>query len=238
MSFASEVKNQICKEEVDRNQARAQLCALFQCRATWNMNRMGMYISFQTENANIAKHVFQMVKQVYQVQGQLSVLKKMRLKKNNIYRVDIVDQASYILDDLGILTASGLHYKPMRKMIQSDKMARAYLQGCFLASGSINDPSTSDYHLEVSSSNEQLTQSMCDLMQRFYLPARTIQRKNNYVAYIKAGDKIADFLRLCNASNALFEFEDARIQRDFYNQITRLDNCELANEVKTQKSSQ
>ena len=55
--------------------------------------------------------------------------------------------------------------------------------------------------------------------------------------YIKAGDKIADFLRLCNASNALFEFEDSRIQRDFYNQITRLDNCEVANEVKSLKAA-
>ena len=54
---------------------------------------------------------------------------------------------------------------------------------------------------------------------------------------IKAGDKIADFLRLCNASNALFEFEDSRIQRDFYNQITRLDNCEVANEVKSLKAA-
>ena len=49
---------------------------------------------------------------------------------------------------------------------------------------------------------------------------------------MKAGEKIADFLRLCNASDALFEFEDSRIQRDFYNQITRLDNCEVANEMK------
>lgn len=57
------------------------------------------------------------------------------------------------------------------------------------------------------------------------------------MVYIKAGDKIADFLRLCNASNALFEFEDSRIQRDFYNQITRLDNCEVANEVKSLKAA-
>lgn len=54
---------------------------------------------------------------------------------------------------------------------------------------------------------------------------------------MKAGEKIADFLRLCNASDALFEFEDSRIQRDFYNQITRLDNCEVANEMKAMKAA-
>lgn len=42
---------------------------------------------------------------------------------------------------------------------------------------------------------------------------------------------------MCNASDALFEFEDSRIQRDFYNQITRLDNCEVANEMKAMKAA-
>ena len=42
MSFTSEIKAQICKEEVDRNQARAQLCALFQMRASLHMNMSGM----------------------------------------------------------------------------------------------------------------------------------------------------------------------------------------------------
>ena len=81
MSFTSEIKAQICKEEVDRNQARAQLCALFQMRASLHMNVSGMYLSYQTENANIAKHVFQLMKMVYDVNPRLSVVKNMRLKR-------------------------------------------------------------------------------------------------------------------------------------------------------------
>lgn len=237
MSFTSETKNQICKEEVDVNEAKAQLCALFQIRASLHMNWQGMYLSFQVENANIAKHVFQLLKQNYQVDPRLSVLKKMQLKKNNIYRIQVYEKASEILDDLGIMTDTGLHYTPSSKLIRSEKNARAYLQGCFLASGSINDPKKANYHMEITCSNQDLAHSIQKLMERFYLPAKIIQRKNLYVVYMKAGDKIADFLRLCNASDALFEFEDSRIQRDLYNQITRLDNCELANEMKTMKAA-
>ena len=65
MSFTSEVKNQICKDEVDANASKAQLCALFQIRASLHMNWQGMYLSFQSENATIAKHVFQLLKQNY-----------------------------------------------------------------------------------------------------------------------------------------------------------------------------
>ena len=70
-------------------------------------------------------------------------------------------------------------------------------------------------------------------MNRFYLPAKVIKRRNQHVVYLKASDKIADFLRMCKADEALLEFEDTRIQRDFYNSLTRLDNCELANEMKS-----
>lgn len=57
------------------------------------------------------------------------------------------------------------------------------------------------------------------------------------MVYLKAGDKIGDFLRLIDASNALLQFEDLRISRDFYNQMSRLNNCELANEMKSLKAA-
>lgn len=102
MSFTSEVKNQICKDEVDANASKAQLCALFQIRASLHMNWQGMYLSFQSENATIAKHVFQLLKQNYHVDPRLAVLKKMQLKKNNIYRIQVYEKAEEILQDLQI----------------------------------------------------------------------------------------------------------------------------------------
>ena len=200
MSFTSEVKNQICKDEVDANASKAQLCALFQIRASLHMNWQGMYLSFQSENATIAKHVFQLLKQNYHVDPRLAVLKKMQLKKNNIYRIQVYEKAEEILQDLQIMTDTGLHTTPRSKMIRSEKMARAYLQGCFLASGSINDPKTTNYHMEITCTDEDLAKTIQKLMERFYLPAKIIKRKNQFVVYMKAGEKIADFLRLCNAS--------------------------------------
>lgn len=237
MSFTSETKQQICYEKLDDKTGRAQLCALLQMRASLHMNWQGMYLSFQTENATIAKHVFQLMKSLYQVDPRLSVLKKMQLKKNNIYRLQVYEKTKEILSDLMILTDSGLHFSPPAVLTRSQANARAYLQGCFLAGGSINDPKTTNYHLEIATHEEQMAKGIQKLMQRFYLPAKMILRKNTYVVYLKAGDKIADFLRLCNASQALFDFEDSRIQRDFYNNLKRLDNCELANEMKTLKAA-
>lgn len=237
MSFTYDVKHEICQDELDDQQAKAQLAALLLVKAALHMNWQGMYLSFQVENAAVAKHTWKLVKRLYAVSPRLSVLKKMNLKKNNIYRIQIYDQCDAILKDLQILDESGLHARPGYGLIRSEKNARAFLQGCFLAAGSVNSPRTSKYHLEISVQHEDLATSIRKTMDRFGLHARITQRKNSYVVYIKAGDKIADFLRLCDASGSLLHFEDTRISRDFYNQMRRLDNCELANEVKSLKAA-
>lgn len=126
----------------------------------------------------------------------------MRLK-NNFYRIQVFEKANEILSDLGIVTETGLHYKPLNKMIRSEKMARPFT-GSFLASG---------FHLiilkhpiiiwkcPVRNRVDGIGQK---IMERFYLPAKIVQRKKYFVVYMKAGDKIADFcacampVRLCS----------------------------------------
>ncbi|WP_297566730.1 DNA-binding protein WhiA [uncultured Faecalibaculum sp.] len=237
MSFTYDVKQEISGAQLDDRQASAQLAALLLVKATLHMNSHGTYLSFQVENASVAKHVWLLVKRLYTVEPRLAVLRKMRLKKNNIYRIVIEQGASRILEDLGILDDRGLHVKPDYDLIRSEKNARAFLQGCFLASGSVNSPRTANYHLEISVSHQELADSIRRIMDRFFLSARITERKSLWVVYIKAGDKIGDFLRLIDASNALLQFEDQRISRDFYNQMRRLDNCELANEMKSLKAA-
>lgn len=237
MSFSSDVKQEISQHEISGSPAKAMLCALFLVRASLNWNRGQTWISFQTENASIAKLVFRLIKNEYSAMVQLSILRKMNLKKNNVYCLTIQSQANDILEDLGILREGGLYDVPPYALIRSEKNARAFLQGLFLAAGSINHPKTTNYHMELALPSDELADLTIRLLERFHIPAKSTQRKQMAVVYTKVGDKIADFLRLLNASESLFLFEDQRIQRDFYNQLTRLDNCEVANEMKTMKAA-
>lgn len=232
MSFTSEAKQQICMEELDEGMARSQLSALFFLRARLIFSGGDTRVSFQSENASITKHVFQLLRTLYDIEPGLSVLRKMHLKKNNIYCVEAAG-AMDILEDLGIMNQGLLRLNPPARLLRSEKNARAFLQGAFLAGGSCNHPRTSNYHLEISCQEEKMAQLLQKQMERFYLPARIAKRKDQYIVYLKTGEKIADFLRLCGASEALLDFEDLRIQRDFFNSITRLNNCEVANEMKS-----
>ena len=49
------------------------------------------------------------------------------------------------------------------------------------------------------------------------------------MVYIKEAEKIGDFLRIINATQAVFYYEDIRIYRDHKNMTNRLNNCEQAN---------
>ena len=213
MSFTTDVKAEIAGNELHACCKKAELTALIQMCATMNFTSEGMQIHVQTENANTAKRIFKMLKEMYQVDTQLSVLKKMKLKKNNVYMIRVKNKAM--------------------KMVRKECCARAYLAGAFLAGGSVNSPNKSNYHLEISTTSLSLAKFIQKLMQRFDMPAKYIKRRNQEVVYLKASDKIGDFLRCIGASDALFAFEDSRIQRDFMNSLTRLDNCELANEMKS-----
>ena len=67
------------------------------------------------------------------------------------------------------------------------------------------------------------------LLNEYYLNSKILKRDNKYMIYIKEAEKIGDFLRMMNAINALFYFEDIRIYRDHKNMTNRLNNCEQAN---------
>lgn len=98
--------------------------------------------------------------------------------------------------------------------------------------GSVNSPQKTNYHLEIVTNDEAHALFIQKLMHKFDLPAKVIARRTAFVVYLKAADKIADFLRCAGAYEALMKFEDIRIHRDFRNNLTRLDNCEVANEEK------
>ena len=56
------------------------------------------------------------------------------------------------------------------------------------------------------------------------------------MVYIKESEKISDFIKMINAINSLFYYEDIRIYRDHKNMVNRLNNCEIANQEKILKS--
>lgn len=237
MSFASEIKQEVSLKVMKGNDARAELSALVQLSSSISLSAIGMTLVFQSENANVARRIYSLVKDSYTSNIEMFVKKKMNLKKNQIYGVRVLDSVNDILKDVGVYSKRGLREVPLAKIVQTDNNARAYLAGAFLATGSVNSPEKSNYHLEISTNTVEHAEFIAELLSRFNINAKIIERRNNQIVYVKSAEKIADFLRLIEADQGLLDYEDIRIARDFNNQVTRLNNMEVANEMKAMAAS-
>ena len=235
VSYASEVKQELTKLVVHPEHARVELSALLRMNGSLSLQNHHFVLTAQTENAAIARRIFSLIKQKYGIESELLVRKKMKLKKNNQYLVRLKYDTNRVLTDLDILDESGLSINTdvPEEVLNEDQRMRSYLRGAFLATGSVNNPETSRYHLEIYSLYEDHNEGIAQMMNYFHLNARTTKRRNGYIVYLKEAEKIADFLQLIGATNSMLKFEDIRIVRDMRNSVNRLVNCENANINKT-----
>lgn len=240
LTFASEVKKECTLLEVHREHAKAELTALIRMNGALSIYQQKFVLNIQSENAAIARRIYSLLKDHYQVEGELIVRRKMKLKKNNVYIVRTRLNVKEILEDLNILDmlGIGIETRVSDEIKENDQKVRSYLRGAFLAGGSVNNPEASNYHLEIYSSYEDHNNDICEMMNQFDLNAKTINRRNGFITYLKEAEKIADFLAIIGASSAVLRFEDVRIVRDMRNSVNRLVNMENANMNKTIDASQ
>lgn len=234
MSFASETKKELTQVDADDLCLKAEVSALIRMNGSLSFANRQLSLDVQTENAAIARRLYTIVKKLYPYNVELLVRKKMRLKKNNVYICRVRDGAREILADLHIVSDSfQINHTIEKSLIKKTSQKRAYLRGAFLAGGSVNNPETSAYHLEVHSLYREHGEALAAVMNEFELNAKTIERKKGFVTYLKEAEKISDFLSLVGAHRAMMKFEDVRIVRDMRNSVNRIVNCETANLNKT-----
>ncbi|WP_047984104.1 DNA-binding protein WhiA [Ornithinibacillus californiensis] len=235
MSFASEIKKELTTTEFEDCCAYSELAALIRMNGTVSLSNFNYSLDVQTENAAIARRIYTLIKKSFSpIPVELLVRKKMKLKKNNVYIVRLKEDVHEMLTELGIMKDSYTFVRGIsERYLERDCCRRAYLRGAFLAGGSINNPETSSYHLEISNTSEDHNNSLCELLNSFGLRARVLERKKGFIVYMKEAEKITEFLSIIGANNALFKFEDVRIVRDMRNSVNRLVNCETANLNKT-----
>ena len=237
MSFSTDIKNEISRYQYTNSEKSALLSALIKINGTLSMGNKNIVIDVRTENAKTAKLIFLLIQELYQIDCRLLVSKKNKLNKNNVYIAQIRNKSLEILEDLEIYKEGNLDCNPTNITLKKENAKRAYIAGCFLASGSINDPSSKNYHLEFSTNSQKHAEFVQKLIFKFGLNAKIIKRRNRHVVYLKKSEEISDFLRIINSQVGVLEFEEERINKDYWNSNNRLNICEISNEVKTLNSA-
>ncbi len=239
MSFSKKVKHELARlDNADSCCNLVELLSLFQAIGIIRKTPDYRYlIAIETENAAIARKIYKLARGILDVQIEVLVRKRVRLRKNNVYAVRMMPSLKdrKTLETLGIIfTSKGgyrIEWKP--SILKSRCCHRAYLRGAFLGCGSVGDPRLRTYHLEMNTKDGIYYKVLCELMRNFGLDPKSYLRNGSYLVYLKESEQIVDFLNIIGAHTALLQFEDVRVHKDMRNKINRIVNCETANLGKT-----
>ena len=147
-----------------------------------------------------------------------------------------------VLKELGLLRDKGDGFKAWipSALVRTDESKAAYIRAAFLGSGSCilpGEDSATGYHLEFVFGEQGIAEEFCGLLEDFELFAKTAERKETYVVYIKSKELISDFLAVIGVEKSLANFADFMEMRDESNQHNRVTNCYMGNLEKTLQAS-
>ncbi len=226
MSYTTKIKEEVLKISREKSETIAELSGYIRNNGYINNNLFHL----TTENKLIANKLIDLFKSIYEIDIKIEQKDNLNFSKNTLYLLTIEEKRDFILKDLGYFDENNNYLEqPPQYIVGANEEIRAYLRGVFLCSGSINDPKTSRYHMELLINEPKEAVFVQKLLNIFELNVKLLTRDKGYMLYIKEAEKISDYIKILGASNAVLYFENIRIYRDQKNKANRLNNCEQAN---------
>lgn len=228
MTFSSRVKEEITEYEGNLIEKRCLLSAILRYDAKISKDK----ITITSENAKIARRIYKNLKEIFGISIKIIIRNQKRFRVKQIYILEIKEKVNYILESLYIYN-NNRKIKADMTYLEADDEKISYIKGAFLSTGSINDPSTSGYHLEFVFQTKVDATFVNHILHSLNFHSKILKRSSRYMVYIKSAEEISDMIKMFNAINSLFYYEDIRIYRDHKNMVNRLNNCEIANQEKS-----
>lgn len=220
MSFASGVKNEICKLEFeDICCIRAELAGIV-CFSAQITNKV---LKINTENNMVANRIYDLAKRLYNLSLDVEI------RESGVYIVKL--SGADVIKILRDMRLGSVPFRIEKDIVRRECCKRAFIRGAFLGGGSISAPQRG-YHLELVTSHYALCKDFSAILEYFGIKPKIINRKSNYVFYIKDSEQIGDFLAALGAHTQMMEFLNIKIEKEVRNVTNRRVNCENANAEK------
>lgn len=154
------------------------------------------------------------------------------------YKIEVEGKSFIILikvKDVDMVNVNKEHILIIKEQLKEEEL-KAIIRGCFLGSGSMNNPEKK-YHLEISFSNMENLQYIYEMSKKVNINFKVLNNNSKCSLYLKEGEEISKLLALIGANKAVLKFEDIRITREMRGKVNRLVNCKTANLNKTINAS-
>ena len=227
MSFSSDIKQELNKTNSLANKENVKFEFIGYCVSGNADVIKGKNIRFSTESDYNINRFSKLLSNLdihhdIDVNGKTFSIITKALNIHKFALLEIKENAIFLKEEI----------KHLGNDLKAEEKKRAFIRGCFLGAGSINNPENS-YHLEIVLSNENNLKILQEILNEMDVHAKELITKNRYSIYIKEGEEISKLLALIGANKAVLQFEDIRIKKEMRGKVNRIVNCETANLNKT-----
>ena len=218
MSFSTEVKEELSKKNnlSNKNVVKAELYGYL---STNNVSEDSGKLKFATENE-------------YNINRFSKLLSNLNIMG---YDINIVGNNFNIIISKKEVDKIKELYQNF-ELPEAESEQKAFVRGCFLGSGSINNPQNK-YHIEIILKDLNIANDVIKILKEYNIIFKVLEQNNHnkkkVSIYSKDGEEISKFLAFIEASSCVLKFEEIRVYRDMRNNVNRVVNCETANLAKT-----
>ena len=244
MSFASQVKEELCRSEHGRchaippRQIGGTGCQLAECLGVvlFCNTCSAAEMRIITENRQFARRLPELFRRCFNVSFDLLPESPDQPGKLTI-ALRNPDKLRTMYDAFGFDLGRAISLHVNRGLLEEDCCRSAFLRGAFLAGGSVTDPDKR-YHLELVTSHRAVSREVYALLLDMGFSPKEAERSGSSVLYFKQSDAIEDFLTTMGAPVSAMHIMQAKVEKDLRNSVNRRVNCETANLTKVVDAAQ
>ena len=233
MSFASQVKGELCREKLSRHCcACAEAYGVLLFCNSFTPQRLRI----TTRSATFAQRLPRLFRKAFGVTFDQKP-EDLNTGGKLTFEIDSPESMAKILDTYGYARENSISHHINYAVLEEECCRSAFLRGAFFAGGSVTDPEKR-YHLELTTSHHYVHRELQSLLMEMGFEPKVINRNSNYVTYLKRSEAIADFLTTLGAPLAAMEIMNAKVEKNLRNGVNRWSNCDVANLEKAVDAAQ
>ncbi len=237
IAFAKKVKEELATNPYTLEQKKFILSGFARNGGSFSIGKIPSLV-LHTEIGSVAKLLYSCLKDCFSLSPEIDYQKVNRFGRRLVYVVHVNDPSLYqVMEELEILK-DGFERIPPKAGLYVKNLKYLCI-GCFLANGSVNNPSSSktSYFLEMAFTDrndaQAIKRKLLSFRQERTMSFKSIKRREKHVLYLKKSDQITVFLSYLGAIESMFDYENARLMKDDMNLENRKTNCDMANYKKT-----
>jgi len=245
LSFSFYLKKELIKQPLENECCfLAELSALIRTSAEIKLDKGKFIVVLRTEHAEIYEKVNAILERLYGFSVELEIAEDDSVFHGMRYEIKIEKEyATKVLEDCGILFFDEEHHLQFnggidKYLIMDACCKKAYIRGAFIGCGTSsivlneageNKKNNAGYHIEFVFHSEELASDFANMLAEFDILSKKVERKHNFIVYLKEGEYISDLLALIGASRAMIKLNQEIVFRSLRNKVNRQNNCETGN---------